>query len=138
MSSGRTDVENGHGVGGEAEREPLLLSTSNGGAAGGASKFSYRKSSSSRKQPWIVYLSTLVAICGSYQFGSNVGYSSPTESGITEDLGLTTSEVKLVQNFVSIRVQLPNPKVEQLFDRCIVLRYSTPATTELKENMIKS
>ncbi|KAL9251747.1 Sugar transporter ERD6-like 7-like protein [Drosera capensis] len=103
MSSGRTDVENGHAVEGEAAREPLLVSTSNGGAAGGASGFSYRKSSSrsSRKQPWIVYLSTLVAICGSYQFGSNVGYSSPTESGITEDLGLTTSEYSLFGSIVN-------------------------------------
>ncbi|KAL9263515.1 Sugar transporter ERD6-like 7-like protein [Drosera capensis] len=106
MSSGWTDVENGDGVGGEAAaREPLLVSTSNGGAVGGAPNgFSYGKSSSSRrrKQPWIVYLSTLVAICGSYQFGSNVGYSSPTESGITEDLGLTTSEYSLFGSIVNI------------------------------------
>ncbi|KAL8143118.1 hypothetical protein V2J09_016150 [Rumex salicifolius] len=46
-------------------------------------------------QPWMVYLATLVAVCGSYEFGACAGYSSPTQSAITEDLGLTTAEYSL-------------------------------------------
>ncbi|XP_050274569.1 sugar transporter ERD6-like 5 isoform X6 [Quercus robur] len=40
----------------------------------------------------IVVLSTLAAVCGSFTFGSAVGYSSPSESGIEDDLGLTSAE----------------------------------------------
>ncbi|KAL9271827.1 Sugar transporter ERD6-like 7-like protein [Drosera capensis] len=45
-----------------------------------------------RRQPWMVYLSTIVAVCGSYEFGACAGYSSPTQSAITEDLSLSTAE----------------------------------------------
>nr|XP_028945053.1 sugar transporter ERD6-like 7 isoform X4 [Malus domestica] len=47
---------------------------------------------SSRGDQWMVYLSTFVAVCGSFEFGSCVGYSSPTQSAIREDLGLTLAE----------------------------------------------
>ena len=80
-----------------------------------------------RNHPWMVYLSTFVAVCGSYEFGACVcpfpcrsffsyrnvlhrmlkslltvtdhllvfqaGYSSPTQSAITAELGLSTAEV---------------------------------------------
>ncbi|KAK1318354.1 Sugar transporter ERD6-like 16 [Acorus calamus] len=41
---------------------------------------------------YMVLLSTFVAVCGSFQFGSCVGYSAPAQSGIMEDLGLSLSE----------------------------------------------
>nr|POF21967.1 sugar transporter erd6 [Quercus suber] len=41
----------------------------------------------------LVGLSTLVAVSGSYVFGTTVGYSSSAQSGITDDLGLTVAEV---------------------------------------------
>ncbi|PQM34972.1 sugar transporter ERD6-like 7 isoform X1 [Prunus yedoensis var. nudiflora] len=41
---------------------------------------------------WMVYLSTFVAVCGSYEFGCCIGYSSPTQSAIREDLSLTLAE----------------------------------------------
>ncbi|GKU86679.1 hypothetical protein SLEP1_g1171 [Rubroshorea leprosula] len=44
---------------------------------------------------WMVYLSTFVAVCGSYEFGCCVGYSSPTESAIMEDLSLSTAEFSM-------------------------------------------
>ncbi|KAL4638900.1 hypothetical protein ACB092_03G179500 [Castanea dentata] len=47
----------------------------------------------------VVVLSTLVAVSSSYVFGTTVGYSSPTQSGIMDDLGLTVAEYSL---FVSI------------------------------------
>ncbi|KAK9733571.1 hypothetical protein RND81_04G075600 [Saponaria officinalis] len=45
--------------------------------------------------PWMVYLSTFVAVCGSYEFGACAGYSSPTQSAITSELGLSTAEFSL-------------------------------------------
>ncbi|MBA0852291.1 hypothetical protein Goshw_003497, partial [Gossypium schwendimanii] len=41
---------------------------------------------------WMVYLSTFVAVCGSFAFGSCAGYSSPTQTAITKDLSLTLAE----------------------------------------------
>ncbi|KAM3752814.1 hypothetical protein ACB098_03G047100 [Castanea mollissima] len=49
-------------------------------------------SESSSTTTSIVVLSTLVAVCGSFTFGSAVGYSSPSESGIEDELGLTLAE----------------------------------------------
>ncbi|THG04462.1 hypothetical protein TEA_022634 [Camellia sinensis var. sinensis] len=43
---------------------------------------------------WMVYFSTFVAVCGSYSFGTCVGYSSPVQSAITEDLNLSIAEDK--------------------------------------------
>ncbi|XP_060181083.1 sugar transporter ERD6-like 7 [Lycium barbarum] len=43
----------------------------------------------------MVYLSTLVAVCGSFAFGSCAGYSSPTQSAISEDLNLSIAEYSL-------------------------------------------
>ncbi|RVW53391.1 Sugar transporter ERD6-like 8 [Vitis vinifera] len=40
----------------------------------------------------VVVFSTLIAVCGSFIFGTAVGYSSPAESGIVDDLGLSTAE----------------------------------------------
>lgn len=45
--------------------------------------------------PWMVYLSTCVAVCGSYVFGACAGYSSPTQSAITTELGLSVAEYSL-------------------------------------------
>ncbi|KAL6210490.1 hypothetical protein ACLB2K_015722 [Fragaria x ananassa] len=74
----KEDVEN---VVHENIREPLVRSCGEGSGHG-----------SGKEDQWMVYLSTFVAVCGSYEFGCCVGYSSPTQSAITEDLSLTTSE----------------------------------------------
>ncbi|EXC16582.1 Sugar transporter ERD6-like 7 [Morus notabilis] len=47
----------------------------------------------SKNNPWMVYLSTLVAVCGSYEFGACAGYSSPTQSAIREDLILPVGSI---------------------------------------------
>ncbi|XP_074312193.1 sugar transporter ERD6-like 7 [Silene latifolia] len=49
----------------------------------------------SKGHPWMVYLTTFVAVCGSYEFGACAGYSSPTQSGITSELGLSTAQFSL-------------------------------------------
>ncbi|KAL6324363.1 hypothetical protein AAG906_012967 [Vitis piasezkii] len=40
----------------------------------------------------VVIISTAVAVCGSFNSGCAAGYSSPAESGIMEDLGLSVAE----------------------------------------------
>lgn len=49
-----------------------------------------------------VVLSTFVAVCGSYVFGSAIGYSSPAQSGITNDLGLSVAEYSLFGSILTI------------------------------------
>ncbi|KAF7846930.1 hypothetical protein BT93_L3564 [Corymbia citriodora subsp. variegata] len=46
----------------------------------------------------LVVFSTLVALCGSFVSGCASGYSSPAESGIMEDLGLSTAAVSLTKH----------------------------------------
>ncbi|KAB5529351.1 hypothetical protein DKX38_019432 [Salix brachista] len=50
----------------------------------------------------MVVLSTLVAVSGSYVFGSAIGYSSPTQSGIMEDLALSVAEYSLFGSILTI------------------------------------
>ncbi|KAJ4850750.1 hypothetical protein Tsubulata_050411 [Turnera subulata] len=47
----------------------------------------------SKESVWMVYLSTFVAVCGSFAFGSCAGYSSPTQNAIIEDVSLSLAEV---------------------------------------------
>ncbi|XP_031261593.1 sugar transporter ERD6-like 5 [Pistacia vera] len=54
----------------------------------------------------VVVLSTFVAVCGSYVFGSAVGYSSPAESGITNDLGLSVAQYSLFGSILTIGAML--------------------------------
>ncbi|CAK9145394.1 unnamed protein product [Ilex paraguariensis] len=50
----------------------------------------------------VVVLSTLVAASGSYVFGSAVGYSSPAQSGIIDDLGLSLAEYAVFGSILTI------------------------------------
>ncbi|KAF1897844.1 hypothetical protein Lal_00032605, partial [Lupinus albus] len=49
----------------------------------------------SKGHPWMVYFTTFVAVCGSYEFGACAGYSSPTQYAITNDLSLSLEEYSL-------------------------------------------
>ncbi|XP_024031434.1 sugar transporter ERD6-like 5 isoform X2 [Morus notabilis] len=61
---------------------------------------SYNQDSSSQSPlTFAVVLTTLVLYCGSYAAGNSMGYSSPAESGIINDLGLTLPQYSV---FVSI------------------------------------
>ncbi|KAJ4727554.1 Sugar transporter ERD6-like [Melia azedarach] len=68
--------------------EPLMRKEKNlaGEDGGGGER------TNSKGNPWMVYFSTLIAVCGSYAFGSCAGYSSPTQTAIREDLSLTLAE----------------------------------------------
>ncbi|CAO2836785.1 unnamed protein product [Amaranthus hypochondriacus] len=50
----------------------------------------------------VVIFSTLVAICGSFVFGSSVGFSSPAESGMISDLGLTLAQYSVFGSILTI------------------------------------
>ncbi|GLT95011.1 hypothetical protein SLE2022_127180 [Rubroshorea leprosula] len=50
----------------------------------------------------VLVFSTFIAVCGSYICGATVGYSSPTETGIMEDLGLSTAEYSVFGSTVTI------------------------------------
>ncbi|CAI8615500.1 unnamed protein product [Vicia faba] len=50
----------------------------------------------------ILILSTLVAVSGSYVFGSAIGYSSPAQSGIMDDLSLGIAEYSVFGSVLTI------------------------------------
>ncbi|XP_027164934.1 sugar transporter ERD6-like 16 isoform X1 [Coffea eugenioides] len=50
----------------------------------------------------MVLLSTCVAVCGSFEFGSCVGYSAPTQSAIREDLNLSLAEFSMFGSILTI------------------------------------
>ncbi|GMI98779.1 Zinc-Induced Facilitator 2 [Hibiscus trionum] len=52
----------------------------------------YTEQTSTKGSLWKVYFSTFVAVCGSFEFGSCAGYSSPTQAAIRNDLSLTLAE----------------------------------------------
>ncbi|XP_019456409.1 PREDICTED: sugar transporter ERD6-like 7 [Lupinus angustifolius] len=56
----------------------------------------------SKRHPWMVYFTTFVAVCGSYEFGACAGYSSPTQDAITEDLNLSLAEYSLFGSILTI------------------------------------
>ncbi|XP_009352178.2 sugar transporter ERD6-like 16 isoform X2 [Pyrus x bretschneideri] len=50
----------------------------------------------------MVLVSTFVAVCGSFEFGSCVGYSAPTQSGIREDLNLSLAQFSMFGSILTI------------------------------------
>ncbi|XP_022720087.1 sugar transporter ERD6-like 7 [Durio zibethinus] len=51
---------------------------------------------------FMVLLSTFVAIMGSFEFGSSIGYSSPTQQAIMEELGMSSSEFSAFGSILTI------------------------------------
>ncbi|XP_019440523.1 PREDICTED: sugar transporter ERD6-like 5 isoform X2 [Lupinus angustifolius] len=52
--------------------------------------------------PPSLILTTLVAVFGSYVFGSSVGYSSPSQSGIMNDLNLSVAQYSIFGSILTI------------------------------------
>ncbi|XP_022138096.1 sugar transporter ERD6-like 16 [Momordica charantia] len=50
----------------------------------------------------MVYFSTFVAVCGSFQFGSCVGFSAPAQAAIREDLHLSLSQYSMFGSILTI------------------------------------
>ncbi|WRX21080.1 Major facilitator [Theobroma cacao] len=55
---------------------------------------------------WMVLICTFVAVCGSFEFGSCVGYSAPTQSAIREDLNLSLAEFSMFGSILTIGAML--------------------------------
>ncbi|XP_019051468.1 PREDICTED: sugar transporter ERD6-like 5 [Nelumbo nucifera] len=83
---------------------PLILKenpeTCSGGGGGGGGHVEQEGTSSTSIA--VVVLSTFIAASGSYVFGSAVGYSSPTEFGIMNDLGLSLAEYSVFGSILTI------------------------------------
>ncbi|KAI9161084.1 hypothetical protein LWI28_014298 [Acer negundo] len=73
----------------------------------------------------VVVFSTLVAICSSFCTGCGTGYSSPAESGIMEDLGLSVSAQE-----DGVLGSLVNGKIADLIGRRGVPVYIAEITTK--------
>ncbi|XP_030552434.1 sugar transporter ERD6-like 7 isoform X2 [Rhodamnia argentea] len=78
------DIENHETREREGAREPLLVLREKDRAG--------EDEGADQGRPWMVYFSTFVAVCGSYEFGACAGYSSPTQEAIVEELSLSTAE----------------------------------------------
>ncbi|KAK6915533.1 Major facilitator, sugar transporter-like [Dillenia turbinata] len=82
------DRENNAGV----LASPLLVESDVGRSSSNGELMTVLPSSLSGSATFVVIFSTFVAVCGSFVFGCAVGYSSPTESGIMNDLDLSSAE----------------------------------------------
>ncbi|XWS64594.1 hypothetical protein CRYUN_Cryun05aG0016800 [Craigia yunnanensis] len=50
----------------------------------------------------VLVFSTFVAVCGSFCYGCSVGYSSPAETGIMEDLGLSMAAYSVFGSIMTV------------------------------------
>ncbi|KAL4375856.1 hypothetical protein GQ457_02G035560 [Hibiscus cannabinus] len=50
----------------------------------------------------VLVFSTFVAVCGSFCYGCSIGYTSPAEKGIMEDLGLSVSAYSVFGSILTI------------------------------------
>ncbi|KAK0600152.1 hypothetical protein LWI29_012218 [Acer saccharum] len=50
----------------------------------------------------VLVLSAFVAVCGSFCYGCAVGYSSPAESGILKDLGLSVADYSVFGSILTV------------------------------------
>ncbi|GMP60626.1 hypothetical protein CsSME_00023406 [Camellia sinensis var. sinensis] len=84
-------------------------------------------SSSSSSATPVLLFSTFVAVCGSYVFGSAVGFSSPTQFEIMEDLGLSLAEYSVFGSIMTVGAMLGavmSGKLADLFGRRGTLGFS--------------
>ncbi|KAL6978468.1 hypothetical protein U1Q18_020136 [Sarracenia purpurea var. burkii] len=91
----KQDAEEGENSLQEEMREPLMQEVKTSADEENGYAAAKQTHESSEGHQWMVYLSTFVAVCGSYVFGACAGYSSPTQSAIMEDLSLSLTEYSL-------------------------------------------
>ncbi|KAF8016003.1 hypothetical protein BT93_H1528 [Corymbia citriodora subsp. variegata] len=97
------DVENGDNQGLEDLQEPLVKLEKKVVRCEDSESDESVESSCSIA---MVLLSTFVAVCGSFEFGSCVGYSAPTQSAIREDLNLSLAEYSMFGSILTIGAML--------------------------------
>ena len=72
---------------------PLLPIGAQGYGGNHGNDYEEKRQKETWSVPPILILTTLVAVSGSYVFGSAVGYSSPAQTGIMDDLNVGVAEV---------------------------------------------
>ncbi|KAJ0079052.1 hypothetical protein Patl1_22725 [Pistacia atlantica] len=88
----RKDTDSGSSNGNGNLSEPLVDKR----------KESEVKSTPQKGSLFMVLFSTFIAVCGAFEFGSCVGYSSPAQFGIMEDLHQTYSEYSVFGSILTI------------------------------------
>ncbi|XP_031264297.1 sugar transporter ERD6-like 8 [Pistacia vera] len=88
----RKDTDSGSSNGNGNLTEPLVDKR----------KESEVKSTPQKGSLFMVLFSTFIAVCGAFEFGSCVGYSSPAQFGIMEDLHQTYSEYSVFGSILTI------------------------------------
>lgn len=75
----------------------------------------------------VVVLSTLVAVLGSYVFGCAIGFSSPAQYGILDDLGLSLAQYSLFGSIMTIGAMLgaiTSGKIADFFGRKVTMGFA--------------
>lgn len=83
----------------EEATAPLLLSVVK---TSGENTGNNQSSNANANVTPVVIFSTFVAVLGSYVFGTAIGYSSPAESGIIRDLGLSLAQYSFFGSILTI------------------------------------
>ncbi|KAL5136015.1 Sugar transporter ERD6-like 5 [Glycine soja] len=81
---------------------PLLPIGAQGYGGNHGNDYEEKRQKETWSVPPILILTTLVAVSGSYVFGSAVGYSSPAQTGIMDDLNLGVAEYSLFGSILTI------------------------------------
>ncbi|KAK7284313.1 hypothetical protein RJT34_19058 [Clitoria ternatea] len=86
-----------------SEFSSLLLSTEpQGFGANDGVDFEGKRQTQASSIPTTLMFSTFVAVFGSYVFGSAIGYSSPSQSGIMHDLNLGVAQYSVFGSIMTI------------------------------------
>ncbi|KAK2640580.1 hypothetical protein Ddye_028375 [Dipteronia dyeriana] len=83
------------------EGDGLINSFLLGNAGGGGDQAQISSSATA-----ILVFSTFIAVCGSFIFGTSIGYSSAAEKVIIDDLGLSVAEYSVFGSIMSIGAML--------------------------------
>ncbi|OIV95810.1 hypothetical protein TanjilG_20260 [Lupinus angustifolius] len=89
------DVESGESSGLKYLQEPFIQQGDDDDSSASSNEVGSHKSVENGSIG-MVLLSTLVAVCGSFSFGTCVGYSAPTQAAIRADLNLSLAELLIV------------------------------------------
>ncbi|CAL5413230.1 unnamed protein product [Camellia sinensis] len=116
------DIENGDSNGIEDLGKPLIENKKVVDSEDDNSDLGDQKGSNA-----MVLLSTAVAVCGSFEFGSCVGYSAPTQSAIREDLNLSLPEYSMFGSILTIGAMIgaiSSGRISDFFGRKTAMRLS--------------